>query len=165
MVLDEDKAGGVLEQLGLGVDLDALLEDQVADPGHLVGGVADRRRDRRGPLGVAAGEIAAPAPVALAAGRVRVARDGEAAEVLGADRQPEHLAGVRGQPLEPGGHPTTIDQVDRLVVARRRGAARVPAVLLVDRGIGRAQPVAHPPIIARWRLACGCPIEPGGRGL
>ena len=141
IVLDEDQADHVLEELHVGIGLQPLLAQQRPDARHDVVAVADLAQDGGGGVGVKAGEVRAPPAVALAAGRVVRTGDGPAPDVLAAGGEPHRLRGVGPEPVEAGGHAPGVDQLLRLLDPVGELAVRVFPVRGVEPLDGAAEPV------------------------
>src|SRR5690606_15489523 len=81
-IFQEHEAGGILEHLRLRVRLETFLAQQLADPRDGRGVVAGLDQNLAGGLGMEIRERAAPAMVALLAGRIVAAWNGPAPDML-----------------------------------------------------------------------------------
>ena len=156
LVLEEHQAGGVLERQRLGIVRQALLAQQVADP------LDGRRRRSRRRARISAARprvelaaVAPPAQVALAAVGIGGPLESPAAQVLRAGREPQRLAGVGLEALEPAAHAPRVEELlglgRRPRPSSRRGSSALAASMRGDRALRnvRRSGVARTPSVRR----------------
>ena len=134
VVLQEDEADHVLQELHVGVGLQPLLAEQRLHAGHGGAVVPDLAEDRPRRLRVEAAEVGPPPAVAVPTGRVAVARDRPAPDVLAARGETDRLRRAGGESVERRSHPPRVHHLARQRLPVDRLAARVLRVGAVEAG-------------------------------